>query len=96
MLAKYGPNAYKVELTKEMSISPIFNMNNLIKYKGPEMKDEQYNTEVNRDVEELKVPDQIKPQVEKILDSRVKKKTRHKLYMEHLVKWRHQPKLEAT
>lgn len=41
MLAKYGPNAYKVELPKEMSISPIFNVKDLIKYKGSEMNDEQ-------------------------------------------------------
>lgn len=31
VLAKYGPNAYKVELPKEMSISPIFNVKDLIK-----------------------------------------------------------------
>lgn len=38
--AKYEPNAYKVELAKEMSISPIFNVKNLIKYKGKNMEDE--------------------------------------------------------
>ena len=56
VLAKYEPNACKVELPKEMSISPIFNLKDLIKYKGPKMDDEQYSTKVNRDVEELKVP----------------------------------------
>ena len=45
-----------MELPKEMSISPIFNVKDLIKYKGPKMDDEQYSTKVNRDVEELKVP----------------------------------------
>lgn len=51
---------------------------------------------MNRDVEELKVPNLIKPQAEKIMDSRVKKKTRHKIYMEHLVEWRKQLESEVT
>lgn len=42
----------------------------------------------------LKVPTQVKPKVESILDSRVKKMTRHGIYMENLIKWRHQCELE--
>ena len=38
----------------------------------------------------------MKPQVDQILDSRVKKKTRHDIYMEHLIKWRNQTESEAT
>ena len=40
VLAKYGPKYYKMELPKEISISPIFNVKELIKYKGPKMNDE--------------------------------------------------------
>lgn len=36
------------------------------------------------------------PQAEKVLDSRVLKKTRQQVYMEHLVKWMHKPDFEAT
>ena len=34
--------------------------------------------------------------VEKVLDSRVKKNTRHKVYMEHLIKWKNKPDSEET
>ena len=34
VLAKYGKNAYKVELPSNLGISPVFNVANLIRYKG--------------------------------------------------------------
>lgn len=37
-----------------------------------------------------------KPQVEQILDSRVKKQMRHGMYMEHLIKWHTLPEAKAT
>ena len=35
MLEKYGTNAYKVDLPKDMSISPIFNVQDFPPYRGP-------------------------------------------------------------
>ena len=42
VLEKYGSNAYKVDLPSDMSISPIFNVKDLIHYKGPEVDEEKY------------------------------------------------------
>ena len=35
ILAKYGADAYKVNLPTDLSISPILNVVDLIKFKGP-------------------------------------------------------------
>ena len=35
-------------------------------------------------------------EVEKVLETRLKKATRHKVYFEHLIKWKGKPDLEAT
>jgi hypothetical protein len=37
-----------------------------------------------------------KPQMEKIIDQRVGKKTRRKMYFEYLVKWKGQPVEDAS
>ena len=37
ILEKYGPNAYKIDLPKDMSLSPIFNVKELPPYRGPNM-----------------------------------------------------------
>ena len=37
ILEKYGLNAYKIDLPKDMAISPIFNVRELIPYKGPKV-----------------------------------------------------------
>ena len=34
VLEKYGSNTYKIDLSKDMSISPIFNVKDLVPYKG--------------------------------------------------------------
>lgn len=96
VLAKYGPNAYKIELPNNLAISPIFNIQDLVKYKGPNVMEEEHIIEVDKNIPEISIPLQTKPQAEKVLDSRVKKKTRHGIYMEHLVKWKNQPESEAT
>ena len=38
VLAKYGKNAYKIELPVDLSILPVFNVARLVKYKGPLIK----------------------------------------------------------
>ena len=39
---------------------------------------------------------QPKPQAKRVLDSRVKKKTRHDIFMEHLIKWKDQLEYKAA
>lgn len=52
--------------------------------------------DVHDDLEPTLVPTNRKQEVEKVLDSRMKKSTRHKVYMEHLIKWKGNPTSEAT
>jgi hypothetical protein len=93
ILAKYGANAYKVDLPSDLGISPIFNVQDLVAYKGDPS---QLSPDVHEDLELASTPTNNKLEVEKVLDSRVKKTTRHKVYMEHLIKWKEKPISEAT
>ena len=95
-LEKYGPNAYKIDLPKDMDLSPISNFKDLVPYKGPKMDDIEYQEEMKNDVLDLKLPERKQLQVEKILDSRVKKSTRKKVYKEHLVIWMDLHEAEAN
>ena len=54
VLEKYGSNAYKVDLSKDMSISPIFNVQDLIPYKGPTVDEVQYQTGLDKDISYFK------------------------------------------
>lgn len=86
ILAKYGSNAYKIDLLDDLALSPIFNVSNLVKYKGPAATDGHNILETIEVVADLPLPPPIKSQAKKVLDSRVKKQTRHGIYMEHLIK----------
>ena len=61
ILKKYGPNAYKIDLPKDMSISPIFNVRDLVPYRGPKMCDILYQKELNKDRVEMKIPRKKQP-----------------------------------
>ena len=93
VLAKYGENAYKIELPSDLGISPIFNVQDFLDFKGtlPHI-----SPGIQEDIEPTATPKVTKLEVEKLLDSRVKKTTRHKVYMEHLIKWKEKPVSEAT
>ena len=82
ILAKYGANAYKVDLPNDLSISPIINVAELVKFKGPLIEMDRNNKEVGKDVEPDVLPPKIQLEANKVLDSRVKKTTRNKVYME--------------
>ena len=60
-------------------------------YKGLGIKKGHQEIEVKEDTKEVDIPTKSKPQAERVLDSRVKKTTRHVIYMEHLIKWMNQP-----
>ena len=85
ILRKFDANAYEIELPNDVGISPIFKISYLYPYKGNEagetkdQKEDQW--EKNMHVEE-------NPQMERIIDQRIGKKTRRKTYFEYLVKWK--------
>lgn len=93
ILAKYGANAYKIELPSDLGISPIFNVQDLVEFKGTLP---QISPGIQEDLGPAAAPKVTKLEVEKLLDSRVKKTTRQKVYMEHLIKWKEKPVSEAT
>ncbi|GLJ45038.1 hypothetical protein SUGI_0947910 [Cryptomeria japonica] len=96
VLAKYGQNAYKIDLPRDIALSYIFNVADLVQYKGT--ISEEYNRflDVSQSLSDLPLPPPTMPQAEKVLDSRILKKIGHTAYMEHLVKWEHLPESEAT
>ena len=56
ILEKYGPNAYKVDLPKDMDIPPIFNVKEIIPYKGPKVDEVDCYKELRKDILHLQVP----------------------------------------
>ena len=50
VLEKYGPNAYKVDLSKDLAISTIFNDKDLIPYKGPNVDYVEYQEDLSKDI----------------------------------------------
>ena len=62
-------------------------------YKGDSS---QIILDVHKYLEPIATPSVSKLKAKKVLNSRVKKSTRHKVYMEHLIQWKGKPNLEAT
>ena len=83
ILRKFDANAYEIELPDDVGISPIFNISDLYLYR-------EDDTERSKDQEKIQWGKQMvvakKPQMEKIIDQRIGKKTRRKNYIEYLVK----------
>jgi hypothetical protein len=85
ILRKFEENAYDIELPDDVGISPIFNVANLYPYR----EDEAGGVESQKKIHWVKqIPVAENPQMEKIIDLRVSKKTRRKAYFEYLVKWK--------
>jgi hypothetical protein len=82
---KFGANSYEIELPDGIRISPIFNVSDLYPYKVEEAGTSHEQSEVQW---KKKMPVAEKPQMERILDKRVGKKTRQREYFEYLVKWK--------
>ena len=93
ILEKYGENSYKVELPLDLSISSIFNVQDMLAYKEDLPLVILY---VHNDLEPTVAPTNSKLEVEEVLESRVKKSTSHKVYMENLIKWKGKPTSEAS
>jgi hypothetical protein len=86
-------NAYEIELPDGIGISPIFNISDLYPYKAEEAGADNEQTEVQWDKQ---MPVAERPQMERILDKRVSRRTRRKEYFEYLVKWKGHPVEDAS
>ena len=76
VLRKFGENAYEIELPDGIGISPIFNITDLYPYRDGKTKtasDEQLEVQWQK-----QMPVAEKPQMEKILNKQVEKKTKRK------------------
>jgi hypothetical protein len=93
IIRKFEANAYEIGLPDGVGISPIFNIEDLYPYKADETGAEENQKEVQW-IKQLPVAE--KPQMEKIIDQRVGKKTRRKTYYEYLVKWEGHPIEDAS
>jgi hypothetical protein len=88
ILRKFAANAYEIELLDNVGISPIFNVADLYPYNIDDAGELDDQEEIQW---EEKMPTVEKPQVEKILEQRVGRKTRRKMHPEYLVKWKDHP-----
>ena len=61
VLEKYGLNAYKLDLPKDMAISPIFNVKDLIPYKSPQVDEVEYKEELRKDITDVQVHKRKQP-----------------------------------
>jgi hypothetical protein len=93
ILRKFAANAYEIELPENVGISPIFNVADLYPYRMDDTGESGDQKEIQW---EKKMPTTENPQMEKILDQRIGKKTRRKTYFEYLVKWKDHPTEDAS
>jgi hypothetical protein len=93
VVRKFRANAYEIELSNGIEISPIFDVVDLYPYIDEEAGVEEEQKEVQWTKQ---MPVAEKPQMESIIDKRVNKKTRRKEYFEYLVKWKGHPVEDAN
>jgi hypothetical protein len=88
ILRNFDANAYEIELPDDVGISPIFNFSDLYPYRKYDIAGSEYQEKIQWE-KQMHVAE--KPQMEKIVDQRIGKKTRMKTYFEYLVKWKGHP-----
>jgi hypothetical protein len=88
ILRKFDANTYEIELPDGVGISPIFNVVDLYLYRKEDAERSEDQVKIQW---EKKMPTIEKPQMEKIVDQRIGKKTKMKAYFEYLVKWKGNP-----
>ena len=72
VLAKYGENAYKVDLPLDLAISLVFNVVDLIIFKGDIIQQGIAPPRVLQDINTNAMPRKKLAKIEKVLESRVK------------------------
>jgi hypothetical protein len=93
ILRKYATNAYEIKLLDNVGISSIFN----IAYLYPYNIDDTGELDDHEEIQwEEHMPIVEKPQMEKILEQRVGRKTRRKMHYEYLVKWKDHPMEDSS
>ena len=55
ILSKYGVNAYKIDLPKEMTLSPIFNVKEIVPSKGPKLTEGVRKSKVEKEVQDINI-----------------------------------------
>jgi hypothetical protein len=88
ILRKFDANAYEIELPDDVGISPVFNVSYLYPYREDEIEESEDQEKIQWEKQMLIAE---KPQMEKIIDQRIGKKTKRKTYFEYLVKWKGHP-----
>ena len=83
ILRKFATNAYEIELLDNFGISPIFNIADMYPYNRDDAGELDDQEEIQW---EEQMPIEGKPQMEKILEQRIGRKTRRKMYPQYLVK----------
>ena len=68
-----------------MGISPIFNISDFHPYREDDTKESEDQKEIQWEKQMVVAKN---PQMEKIIDQRIRKNTRRKAYLEYLVKWK--------
>jgi hypothetical protein len=93
VIRKFGANAYEIEFPDGVIISPIFNVADLYPYRAEEAGEKDEKEEVQW-IKQMTVAKN--PQMESIIDKRIRRKTRRKDYFEYLVKWKGHPVEDAS
>jgi hypothetical protein len=93
ILIKFVANSYEIEFLEDNGISPIFNVADLYPYMMDDTKGTNDQVEIQW---KQQFPIAEKPKINKILDQRIAKKTKMKVYYEYLVKWKDHPVEDAS
>ena len=97
ILRNFFANVYEIELPRDVSSSPIFNVSDLYPYHTNESTHLTTQEGTDPEVEwEVQLPKSTSIILEKILDTRMRKKTIGKEYYEYLLKWKVRPIEDST
>lgn len=92
---KFSANAYELELTINMGVSPIFNVSYIYPYKGDVIEVlEDVHGQTRTWTHQLPTVQPL--EIDRILDRRVAKRTKNREYLEYLVKWKGCPVKYST